>query len=759
MTISCSSMMLHCPNPGCLRNVKKSRKPFSSNRGLSIHLAYSPGCKAFVFDPPTISTSTHHFSSEQQVSKDPTVHIFKKQRFKFNPVSSQYPKLASNSGFPCEEVMNDDSVSLSPDDDSILSADESVVDDNAAYNVFDNFHEEDSFFTTECPPTSGYTSYTTSQKCVTSLMLLLDSLECPDYAFEEILNWARTSYVAGFDFNPKCKKRSGNLKWMYKSIHNSIQMLPSLKRIDLPDLLSHASTMDVIYYDFVPQILSLLQDEQLMSSSNLVLDPTNPLAMFSPDDGRLGEALSGSVYRKLYDELVEDSSKQLLCPLICYTDATQIDTLSRFSIEPFLFTIAILSQEARCKASAWRPFGYIQQLRSNLRSDNRILPGAAKARNYHAQLSAMLESLKDVQTGADPRLKAVDIYLFGKRVQVELLCPILLIASDTPAADKLCGHYSSYGEGVQRVTCSCNISFDNLDDPNFPCAPVTWHDMNGIIMNGTDEELAAVSQHKCANAFTDIVISDADYKIYGALPTDTMHALQQRTMSYAMQFIFDCMTAKQKYHLDELAQTFHKVHRQTSRKLFPQTDFSNGVCNLSNMTAAERCGQVFLLVCLCQFDDGWKIFDQSLVNIKLGDVLEALEAMCCFDAWTRLDKFWSISEQEHFAKKAKDSLAEMLTMIRDRLPREKGNGWKLPTFHNLMHIVSDMYKYGKPKEANTEVGEKNHKVFAKSIGRRCRKQHKTFANQVAGRLADAFIIDKVSSVMEGMNESVITEVD
>ena len=235
--------------------------------------------------------------------------------------------------------------------------------------------------------------------------MLLDSLACPDYAFEEILNWARNSYLSGFDFNPKCKKRSGNLKWMYESIHNSFQMLPSLKTIDLPDPLPHASTMDVIYYDFVPQILSLLQDKELMSATNLVLDPTNPLAMFLPDDGRLGEALSGSVYKTLYHELVKDPSKQLLCPLICYTDATQIDTLSRFSIEPFLFTIAILSQSSRCKASAWRPFGYVQHIRSNLRSDNRILSGAAKARNYHAQLSAMLESLKKCRLGRIVDLK------------------------------------------------------------------------------------------------------------------------------------------------------------------------------------------------------------------------------------------------------------------------------------------------------------------------------------------------------------------
>jgi hypothetical protein len=45
----------------------------------------------------------------------------------------------------------------------------------------------------------------------------------------------------------------------------------------------------------------------------------------------------------------------------------------------------------------------------------------------------MLKSLQHVQTGADSRLQNVEIYLFGKCVQVDLLCPILLIAADTPA--------------------------------------------------------------------------------------------------------------------------------------------------------------------------------------------------------------------------------------------------------------------------------------------------------------------------------------
>jgi len=149
----------------------------------------------------------------------------------------------------------------------------------------------------------------------------------------------------------------------------------------------------------------------------------------------VSEALSGSVYRDMYYRLVSNPSKQLLCPLICYTDGTQIDSLSRFGVEPFLFTPALLSHATRCKADAWQPLGYVQQLKSNLQSDKRKLSSSAKARNYHAQLQAMLKSLQRVQTGVDSRLQNVEIYLFDKCVKVDLLCPILLIAVDTPTAD------------------------------------------------------------------------------------------------------------------------------------------------------------------------------------------------------------------------------------------------------------------------------------------------------------------------------------
>jgi hypothetical protein len=93
-------------------------------------------------------------------------------------------------------------------------------------------------------------------------------------------------------------------------------------------------------------------------------------------------------------------------------------------------------------------------------------------------------------------------------------------------------------------------------------------------------------------------------------------------------------------------------------------------------------------------------------------------------------------------------MAKMMNMIDNHLPHEAGNGWKLPTFHNSMHTVDDMCKFGKPKEANTEVGEKNHKFFAKRIGCRCRKQHKSFTRQVSVCLSDSFVIEKLASRRE-----------
>ena len=36
----------------------------------------------------------------------------------------------------------------------------------------------------------------------------------------------------------------------------------------------------------------------------------------------------------------------------------------------------------------------------------------------------------------------------------------------------------------------------------------------------------------------------------------------------------------------------------------------------------------------------------------VSEVLEALEALSCFDAWSHMDKFWKLSQQNKYAMEA-----------------------------------------------------------------------------------------------------------
>jgi hypothetical protein len=117
--------------------------------------------------------------------------------------------------------------------------------------------------------------------------------------------------------------------------------------------------------------------------------------------------------------------------------------------------------------------------------------------------------------------------------------------------------------------------------------------------------------------------------------------------------------------LDALAIWFHKSHRQTIRRTFPATDFSQGITNLSKISAAERLGLVFLFVILTQYDEGWQILHSTyeaynakteredelttteMPPVNLPAVLSVFEAMLCFDQWLNQTTYWTM---EHHAE-------------------------------------------------------------------------------------------------------------
>ena len=119
------------------------------------------------------------------------------------------------------------------------------------------------------PPVSGIpqswsTMYTTDQKWTVSLLKILDEMNAPDYAFESILKWARSASADTYSFYPDGGlSRLRNIDELFSSMKNAKQLLPSVYTVACP----HGSLCDVIAFDFVPQLLSLLQSRDLMTQA------------------------------------------------------------------------------------------------------------------------------------------------------------------------------------------------------------------------------------------------------------------------------------------------------------------------------------------------------------------------------------------------------------------------------------------------------------------------------------------------------------
>ena len=89
----------------------------------------------------------------------------------------------------------------------------------------------------------------------------------------------------------------------------------------------------------------------------------------------------------------------------------------------------------------------------------------------------------------------------------------------------------------------------------------------------------------------------------------------------------------------------------------------------------------------------------------------------------------------------------MLVKLKTQLPQQEGMGWKISKFHEMLHLVDDMRRYGSPVNTNAATPEHNHVHFAKSPGRRARKMHATFNQQTATRVADSLMLKYLSNLM------------
>jgi hypothetical protein len=197
--------------------------------------------------------------------------------------------------------------------------------------------------------------------------------------------------------------------------------------------------------DFVAQLLILLQNPSIMRAENLAIDINDPLKPYFEFKGSnvLGEAISGSVYHKAYNQLITDPEKQLFVPIIQWIDCTSVTGNDHLSLKPYMFTPAIKIQKEN---QGMGHHGFLPKRKSSSAQKQTLCMGDA-IQNYHKELDGALESFRK----CSPQLRGVYLPIGPKgKICVNIVTCVLLIIQDMQEGDMLCGWYGVHTSGIQR---------------------------------------------------------------------------------------------------------------------------------------------------------------------------------------------------------------------------------------------------------------------------------------------------------------------
>jgi hypothetical protein len=243
------------------------------------------------------------------------------------------------------------------------------------------------------------------------------------------------------------------------------------------------------------------------------------------------------------------------------------------------------------------------------------------------------------------------------------------------------------------------------DDPDFPCQFKVQKDIDEIIgmANKTikAERLQAISMHDIENSFHKMCFGGDIHGVYRCTPVDTLHAVLLGLFHYMIQGFTNMLSAKNKGILDNTVQAFSCCLRQTGRRFFDRTDFTNGITNISLSTANERGGSLLILALLLTSRGGRDILLKGVLESRRYAKGEPDRESSCikgiqkfrfafffllsFNEWTKKDSYWekeTTKRQEKAEKAAKCAVSHMLRACKEAYDRggdmslKKGNGRK-----------------------------------------------------------------------------------
>lgn len=226
-----------------------------------------------------------------------------------------------------------------------------------------------------------------------------------------------------------------------------------------------------------------------------------------------------------------------------------------------------------------------------------------------------------------------------------------------------------------------------------------------------------------------------------------------------MEVFFEFLTPSEQEEIDFIVANMKNKVRPSEVPQFPRFLFTNGITNLSKLTAKERIGAILALSMVLLSAKGQRLVhiiesrvekssdsSRSGCVCKTTELLYLCEKLLCFYAWYKADVPFRIlnctAEREcHLA------IVHLLEKVKTTIPRNESNGWKLQKFHGMLHCARDISMWGAPGNYDASRGENFLIRFAKKPASRTSKKASTFLDQVTARLWEKSFISKAVALL------------
>jgi len=545
------------------------------------------------------------------------------------------------------------------------------------------------------------------------------------------------------------------------------ELVPITKLI-LP---SSKAKVKLVLHQAKTLVVSLLTDPRL-SDEDFLFFGDDPLAPPPNEITQLGDINTGTSYVETYHTLITKPGKQILVPIIWYTDGSVAGQFEKMEITGVKMTLGIFNRQARDKPFAWRTIGYVPNFGKAQSRGNNIFKAsghlaahtlnvsdgegedqesddedAHQAQDYHSILAKLLESYRELEGES----MLWDLSYGGKVYkEVELVFYTAFIKCDTKEADKLCGRYGTKSRGVAQICRYCTCPTAESDDhlANYPYK--TEAKIQKMVDRGDPDELKNNSQHPIQNAFHGIRFGLQNKRgIHGACPLELLHAVLLGTFMR----IRDCFIAQIGHksisadEINALSKLYGKLFTRQSDRDLPKTNFANGI-NKGKIMAKEFSGALLVMAAILQSAKGRQMLsDARSKNFRykwlISDWSLTVETLLCWEAFLKLDVM-----DAQLVKRLATKHKHLMYLIKKVGNRTKGMGWKLVKFHAILHMAEDMEMFGVPMNVDTGSNESGHKPD-KYAAKLTQKNVDTFEEQTEKRRQEFDILDLAIEEIKG----------